>query len=223
MDPPPSKLRPRFSLLALLLSAAFICLSVSHWNTSRQLATVQLKLRQLRDEVGYLTVQDRTKFHAVALESSEPNTWQWRLFLPKGAKYKWNIACEAIPMSSPPAQAGTTATSNEPYWETDNEVFVTAKLREADDGDWTLSVTSKIGASKNQMAGATLKIPRDKIAWMSKISSTDGQVIGSNGTAVRDADAPVILLQRRACKKEPNGSYQPADEPMPGFMVWLSK
>ena len=73
------------------------------------------------------------------------------------------------------------------------------------------------------MSGATLKIPRDKIEWMTTVSATDGQVIGSHGTAVREADGPIILLQRRACEKQPSGRYQPSDDPMPGFMVWLSK
>jgi hypothetical protein len=223
MDQPPSKFHMRFSLLAFLLAITVICLAVSHWHTSRQLATALLELRRLRDETGYLTIDDRTKFHAVALDSGEPNTWQWRLFLPKGARYKWNIACHDIPRDSPPAQAGVTAGSNEPYWKSENEVLVTARLREADEGSWTLSVTSKIGDSDNQMSGATLKIPPDKIEWMSTVSSTDGQVIGTDGVAVRDPDGPIILLQRRACEKRPNGTYQPSDGPMPGFMVWLNK
>jgi hypothetical protein len=223
MDQPPSKLRVRFSLLSFLLASATICLAVSHWHTTRQLATARVELRKLRDELGYLSIDDQAKFHAVAFESGAPNTWQWRLFVPKGARYQWNIACDEIPKNSPPSRAGITAVSYEPYWETANEVVVTARLREAEEGNWTLSVTSKIGDSKHQMSGATLKIPRDKIEWMTTVSATDGQVIGSRGTAVREADGPIILLQRRACEKQPDGSYQPSDDPMPGFMVWLSK
>ena len=223
MDQPPSKFRLRFSLLSFVIAVTAICLAVSHWHTSRQLATAQRQLRQLRDELGYITIKDRTRFHAVALDSGEPNTWRWRLFIPKGARYKWNIACQDIPRNSPPSRAGTTTVSNEPYWNSDNEVLVTARLREADEGDWTLSVTSKIGDSNDQMSGATLTIPSDKIEWMSKVSSTDGQVIGSKGTAVRKTDGPIILLQRRACEKQRNGTYQPSDGPMPGFMIWLSR
>jgi len=223
MDQPPSKLRVRFSLLSFLLASATICLAVSHWHTSWQLATARVERRKLRDELGYLSIEDRAKFHAVALESGTPNTWQWRLFVPKGGRYKWNISCDEIPQKSPPAQAGITATSNEPYWETANEVVVTARLREGEDGNWTLSVTSKIGDSQHQMSGGTLKIPREKIAWMSSVSSTDGRVLGSRGTEVREVDGPIILLQRRACEKQPDGSYQPSNGPMPGFMIWLSK
>lgn len=229
MDQRPSKYRPQFSLLALLLAATAVCLAVSYWRTARQLAATQSKLRQLRDEfsylseLGYLAIDDRTKFHAVALDCDEPNTWRWRLFIPEGVRYKWNIACQDIPRNSPPSRAGVTAVSNEPYWDTENEVLVTARLRQADEGKWSLSVTSKIGDSKYQMSGATLEIPPDKIEWMSTVSSTDGRVMGSNGADVLDPDGPIILLQRRPCEKQPNGSYQPSDGPMPGFMVWLSK
>jgi hypothetical protein len=99
---------------------------------------------------------------------------------------------------------------------------LTARLREGQDGNWTLSIMSKIGDSKHQMSGGTLKIPREKIEWMSSVSATDGQVLGSCGTDVREVDGPIILLQRRACEKQPDGSYQPSNGPMPGFMIWLS-
>lgn len=219
----PTKLRPRFSLLTFLLSVTCICLALSHWQTSRQLATARRELRQLRDQAGHLTIEDRTKFHAVALDAGEANTWQWRLFLPKGARYSWNLACEDIPRHSPPTRAAVSAFSNEPYWETDNEVLVTARLRETDDGSWTLSVSSRIGDSKHQMSGASLVIPPAKIKWMSTVSTTDRRVLGSRGTAVADPEGPIILLQRRAGKKQPDGSYGPSDEPAPGFMIWLSK
>jgi hypothetical protein len=222
MTQPRSLFRVQFSLLGFLVATLVVCLAISHWNTSRQLTAAQSELRQLRDELGYISIDDRSKFHAVALDTGEPNTWQWRLFIPKGAKYQWNLACQDIPQRSPPAKAGMTGVSNEPYWERDNEVLVTARLREVDHGNWTLSVSSKIGDSRSQMSGATLKIPAERIEWMQSVPSTDGQVIGSEGTDVRDPSGPIILLQRRACEKQAGGSYSPSAGPMPGFMIWLS-
>lgn len=212
-----------YTLRTLMITTLVICLAISHWHTSRRLADSEAQLRRLRDELGYLSIDDKTKVHAVALDEDEPNTWRWRLFIPKGHRYKWNIACEDIPRNSPPKGEGIVGISNEPYWETDNEVLVTARLRQNDDDSWALSVKSKIGDSKNQMAGASLTIPEEKMKWMFTVGSTDGRVIGSNGTAIRDPDDPIILLQRRPCEELPDGSYRPSDGPMPGFMVWLSK
>ena len=183
------KLTPRFSLLGFLLTVTALCLGISHWNTSRKLATSEIELRRLRDEVGYISVDDNEKFHAIALETFNPNTWRWRLFVPKGIRYEWNIACDKIPMNSPPKLAGTTSISNEPYWETDNEVLVTAKLKQLEDGNWNLSVASKIGNSKNQMSGATLNIAGEKMNWIKTTISTDGQVIGANGCLLYTSDA----------------------------------
>ena len=79
------------------------------------------------------------------------------------------------------------------------------------------------GGPPDQMAGASLEIPHEKIAWMFDVSSTDGRVIGSNGTATLDPKGPIILLQRRPCERLLDGSYQPSVGPMPGFMIWLEE
>ena len=215
--------KPRFSLLGFLATVTVLLLGISHWNTSRKLSTVESELRRLRDEVGYISVEDETKFHAVALESKEPNTWRWRLFVPKGVHYGWNIACENIPKNSPPKRVGVTSISNEAYWENDNEVLVTTRLQQLEDGNWNLSINSKIGDSANQMGGATLNIPNEKMTWLKTAPATDGQVFGAKGTEVIDPSGPIILLQKRSCELQPNGSYLPSPNPMPGFMVWLEK
>lgn len=212
---------PRFSLLAFLLAVTVVCLAVALWNTSTRLNSAESELRKLRNEAGYLTIDDRSKLHAVAIDTGEPNTWRWRMFVPKGVRYEWNIACEDIPMHSPPARPAASAVSNEPYWDTETEVLVTARLRKADEETWTLSVTSKVGDSNDQLGGTTLRIPREKIEWMGNTPSVDGQVLGARGTAVRDPDGPIILLQKRGRVIDPpDGNY---DVPLPGFMVWLSK
>ncbi len=222
MDQQTSTFRFRFSLLSFLLAVTVICLALSHWNNSLKLVAAMAELRKLRDEVGNLSIEDRSKFHAIAIESDEPNTWRWRMFVPKGVRYQWNISCENISSNIPPKEAGTVGVSNDSYSDTENEVFVTARLREGDNGSWTLSVSSKIGDSKHQMYGSRITIPPDKIEWRSKTPATSGQVIGSNGTEVRDPKGPIILLEERACEKGPNGNYQSSDGPMPGFMIWLS-
>lgn len=211
--------RFRFSLLTFLLAATIVGVTVSQWRTSRRLATANSELRQLRDLFGVLSVEDRSKVHAVAIEADEPDTWRWRLFLPKGARYEWNIAAEGIPQHAPPNTPAWGSASNEPYWQTENEVLVTARLREAEDGDWTLKVTSKIGDSEHQMSGISLKIPREKMAWRWTSPSTDGMVLGARGQQVLNPKGPIILLQQRGRVNQLNGDY---DVPLPGFMIWLS-
>jgi hypothetical protein len=183
------------------------------------------EVRKMQKEVGVLTIDDRTKVHVVAVDVDDPNTWRWRLFIPKGHKYSWNIAAENIPKDHPPQNAGITAFSNEPYWERDNEVLVTARLRQGEDGNWLFTVNPRIGDSKDQMAGAALKIPNEKLKWMTdgRGSSTDGRVVGRRGTETLEPEGPIILLQRRPTERQPDGSRQPSPNPMPGFMIWLNE
>ena len=218
-----SNFRPRISLLSFLLGISLVAVGISNWQNSQRLQSMTSELLKLRSEAGYLTVDDKTKFHALAVESGDPNIWKWRIFIPKGTRYQWNIACENIPQSTPPAKPGTSSVSNEPYWETDTNVLVTAQLKEADSGDWRLTVSSKIGDSRNQMGGATLKIPADQIKWIQTSGSNEIREIGSHKIAIRDTRGPIILLQKRPCEKTSNGRYSPSTGTMPGYEIWLSE
>ena len=219
-----SRSRLQISIRTFLVVATIAILAVSHWNTSRQLQSAHVELRKLRDEAGYLTLEDRSLVHVMALESPEADAWRWRLFIPKGARYTWHIACEEIPMAAPPTLGKPwSSVSNEPYWNRDNEVLVTAKLLKNDDGNYTLSVRSKIGDSKDQMGGLAMQVPKEKLEWRSLSPSRHVHVLGKTGTETVEPDGPVILLFNRAMKRTPGGSAEIPDEPMPGFMVWMTR
>jgi len=223
MDEPKRRSRAKISLLSFLLVFSLVGVVFSHWHTSKKLHSLAQEVNKLRNEAGYISVEDESQLHAISLDTGEANTWKWRLFLPKGRRYKWNIACENIPASTPPAKPGVSSVSNEPYWESETNVLVTAKLREKSNGDWTMIVSSKIGDSNDQMGGSTLTIPAEKIRWLATEGSTEVRLLGSRGTVTRDPQGPIILLQRRPCEKQPNGGYQPSKGPMPGYVIWLSE
>src|SRR3954468_15087459 len=119
------QVRPKFGLRALLIGMAVVCAAIGSYVVGRRLADAERELKTLRNETGALTVSDRSKVHIVAVDAGEPNTWRWRMFIPKGYKYSWHIADENIPKNSVPTGGGMAGYSNEPYWERDNEVLVT--------------------------------------------------------------------------------------------------
>jgi hypothetical protein len=221
----PAPPRAKYSLRTLFILVAVICFAVGSYVIGRRLANAEREVRKMQREAGVLTIDDRTKVHVVAVDVDDPNTWRWRLFIPKGHKYSWNIAAEKIPKDHPPQQAGISGFSNEPYWERDNEVLVMARLRQGEDGNWRFTVDPRIGDSKDQMAGAALQIPNEKMKWMTdgRGSSTDGRVVGRRGTEAFEPEGPIILLQRRPTERQPGGSHQPSPNPMPGFMIWLNE
>jgi hypothetical protein len=211
----------RYRLRTLLIVVAVVGVIVGSYVAGARLRRAERELQVLRDETGRLTITDRSQVHVINIVVDEPNTWRWRLFIPKRHKYSWNLVAKDIPQFDVPQQAGVKAISYEPYWERDNEVLVTATLRRQDDAHWRLSVESRIGDSKDQMSGGSLKIPAEELAWNTEGASTDGRVAGSRGTQLCEPRGPIILLQRRPLARQPGGSYAPSPDPMPGFMIWL--
>jgi hypothetical protein len=217
--------RARYSLSTLLILVAVAGVLIGSYMLGTRLRRAERELKALRDETGRLTISDRSQVQVINVPGAdvtdEPNTWRWRLFIPKGQKYSWNLAAENIPQLDVPQKAGVKVISNEPYWERDNEVLVTATLRRQDDDHWRLTIESRIGDSKNQMGGVSLKIPAEKLAWNTEGASTDGRVAGSRGTELYVPSRPIIFLQRRPVARQPDGSSKPSPDPMPGFMIWL--
>jgi hypothetical protein len=220
-DPAPRR-RLRFRLLTMILTIAVALLSVSHFYTTIKLRDSTQKVAKLRDELGYIEVEDRTKVHVLALPTTEIDTWRWRLFIPKGARYAWRLASENIPAAGVPID-GTSGISNENYSARDNEVLVTASLHQRPDGSGDLVVTSKIAASRDQMAGASHRIPASDLQWRKTSPGHDGHVLGSNSIAILDPAGPIELLKLRSLEQQPNGDFAPSKKPMPGIAVWLEK
>jgi hypothetical protein len=214
--------RWRFSLRTLLLLVVIVCIAIPLGMQSYKLHRAETELRQLRNEVGYLSIDDRSKVHVVAVDMNEPNTWRWRIFLPQGVRYSWCLGFGDIPAKGVP-QPKLQHISNEPYSDNDVEVVLTARLRQLDDGDWSLSVSSMIGDQTYQMGGARVTIPSEEMRRIQKVSVYDGQIRGTRGTETLNPKKPIVLLQKRVCEKQPDGSYRPSANPMPGYMIWMEK
>jgi hypothetical protein len=210
----------KFSLRTMLLVIAILCLAIPLILQSSKLNRAQVELRQLRDQLGYLTIDDRSKVHIIAVDVDEPNTWRWRMFLPRGVRYTWCLGYGDIPAQGVP-KSKMDGISNESYSETDSEVVITAKLRQMDNRDWTLSVSSSIQGSQAQMGGASTIIPDKEMRWTREVPGREGHVLGSGGTETLDPKGPIVLLQWRSVEKRPDGTYGPSAKPMPGYMIWL--
>lgn len=212
--------RIQFSLLWLAAIITIAALAVSNWQKSKDLAAANAELYRLRNELGYLAVADKTQFHAIAIDADEKNTWRWRVFIPEGNKYYWQIAVDGPPKDSQPDRMTWSSASNQDYSKTDIEVLVTARLRENDDGTWTLAVTSNIVGSDRQMGGAAMKnIPAEKLAWLKNTFRVQEDVMGSKGTEAVSPKGRIMLLEKRNFELTPDG--MPSGNPQPGFLIWL--
>jgi hypothetical protein len=216
------KLGPwKFRLSTFLIFIALVALAIHLIVQSRQLRDAKIELRKLRDETGQLTVEDRTKVHIRQIDSPEPGTWRWRVFLPAGiaSRYGWSLAYGDIPAKGFPKPT-TNAFWNGPFYETENEVLVTASLQKAGDGDWLMSVSSRIGNSKEQMGGASIVIP-DEFLKAARTGCEVADFLGSKETDLLKPGQPIVLLKWRACGTMPDGSEGVTDSPTPGYMIWM--
>ncbi len=212
----------QWRLSTLLLIVLIVALALGGVLTYRTLREAKRQLQSLRNEAGYLAIEKTDLVHVIALEASEPMSWRWRLYLPKGHKYQWKVAHGAIPPDGFPRNAWTCV-SNEPYWETGIETLVTVSLRRQGDGAWALTLSSRSGGTRHQLGGGTLRIPDGDLRPMLEATGIEEGRLGSRGTETAKPGEPLLLLKRRACEIIAGGGSQPSTKPMPGIMVWLEK
>jgi hypothetical protein len=63
----------------------FVGMAIALAMQYRELASLRVEVRTLRDEVGYLMVDDPLKLYAVGVEKHDELTWTWKLHVPKRA------------------------------------------------------------------------------------------------------------------------------------------
>jgi hypothetical protein len=78
--------RLRFSLRAFLAAVGVVCLVVSNTIAVRELSELRRENRRLRDELGYLTIDDPLQVHVAAARSLEELQWRWRVYVPPGKR-----------------------------------------------------------------------------------------------------------------------------------------
>ena len=213
--------RFQYSLRALLIVTMLSTFAIYHWYTANRLRNAESAVRRLQDETGRLTINDVTVVHVISVDTGEANTWRWRLFIPKGHKYMWNVASEGIPFGKFPPRAGRSGVSNQHYWERDTEVLVTASLTERSDGNYSLSVTSRIGDSNDQMAGVTMDVPKEHLAWMADSPYQQVDIVGKSSAQTFDPTQPFMLFTKRPMAILPNGDTDFDENLTNGLAIWL--
>ena len=77
----PSRWRFQYSLRLLMLFALFFAMAVSCLTMYWWMRKAEDALIYYRSLAGHLKVDDENLFYAIALNSNEPNTWRWRIYI----------------------------------------------------------------------------------------------------------------------------------------------
>jgi hypothetical protein len=215
-DDQPHRWRFQFSLRSLLLFFLFFALLLTSIVMYWRLSQSEKEVKKIRDIAGYLKIEDENLFYALALESHEPWTWRWRVYLPAGYKYSWNIAVYNIRASGFPSD-NCCSTDGSPR-KKETEAIVILSLRKDPENKWILNLQNQATDAKGGIA-----IPiSDQIANQFMTSSmSDTQCVGSIKAESHKLDEPIVFLRYRIGEKQPDGSWKITEKDAPGIMVWL--
>ncbi|HUE73718.1 MAG TPA: hypothetical protein VMP01_22760, partial [Pirellulaceae bacterium] len=213
----------RFSLWTLFIVVAVACVAAAWYGMRKrerealakvaalaaQIETQQAEINRLRAEIGFLTIGDRTKVHALAQRSLNDYHWRWRVYLPPGKPWRLCQALGRIPrqgFKEIPHASGTID---------DGEFTIEAFIGRDVDGQRRLVVATPSIRNSQSL---------DEAQFQELIKagfSTTG--IGFTRMEVLDPKAPILLLRLRQHEPIPGspGSFRTSDEPEFGFMLWL--
>ncbi len=223
------KLRARMSLLTLLLFMAIAALSVSMWKLGLEVLPLQEEVRQLRSEVGKLTIDDPSKIYAMPLDSPDSNVWRWRIYLPPNLKFQIHDGFGTIPGFKPP----TTRSQ----WLKSLGIDMSRTISSIDSGEftletslkdspeskdfWTLRTRSPGRNSLGGSVGTTIEWLSDERAWSRGSELQTGmqkEIDPKNGVVL-------LMLRKVIVTEQPNGYSSKApdtQEDYPGVAVWIT-
>jgi hypothetical protein len=205
MDVPPPPRRARFSLATLLLVMALAALGVTVWQLYAELVPMRVELRRLRDEVGELSIEDKTKLNAIAVRTKEPFTWKWRVWIPSGRKYQLHYADRDIPRQGFPRGHGMLFIS-EP-----GEMWIEYRIsRDPNTGKWM----DKLSTSNGSVGSSQ----QDWVEAPRRTSSVSG--VGTTTAEMPPGEIALITRQKVSTKATMTNASQ-IEDPSSGFMIWL--
>jgi len=219
--------RLRYSLATLILLATIVCLLVALWTTSRRFREATLEAEMLRDEVqkyrfemGYLTISDANKAHAIDVPTHDSLKWQWRVYLPENRSFRLHGVTGRVPKEGVPGPGRTTRSISTIR---SGESLLYAEVQKDRRGGWGFRVEEGISAGSS-----TVGIHQTHEQWIEGGSgwSTEGVNLGQ--TESFEPGEPIVLLRLRVTEivEKTDGSrtsHGPPDEPSDGLMVWIEE
>ena len=90
------RFRPRISLLSALLLMTIVGMCIVIVQLWREVVPLREEVRSYRNELGFLTIDDRTRIHGIQVPTREDG-WKWRVYFPPGGDYKLQCYTGIIP------------------------------------------------------------------------------------------------------------------------------
>lgn len=94
---PKPRLRPRISLLSMLLLTGLIACGIVITLQARELAPLRIENKRLRSEVGELSIEDTKRLHGIRVATTDDNHWRFRVLVPDQRRYWFGCMSDRIP------------------------------------------------------------------------------------------------------------------------------
>jgi hypothetical protein len=210
--------RFQFTLRSLMLFVLFVAFFLTNILMYQRMSRAEQELVKLRKIAGNYKIEDENLLYAIAIETNEPLSWRWRVYLPAGHKFTWHYYAGDIPADNTIPKSGGSfgsgASRSKP-----EEAVVYLNLRKNLDNQWALNLLQE---SKNSKISTSHLVTDDIVEQIRKAQGSDWECIGNGKDESRKLDGLIVFLKYRIGEKYPNGSWGgPAHNPTPGIMLWL--
>lgn len=198
-----ARFRPRISLLTAILLMTILGMAIVLVQLWREVKPMRTQLRQLRDEVGRLSIDDPAKFHAIRVRSDNDYLWKWRVWVPEGREYRIYLATEDIPKEGYPQSQGMITLDHA------GESWIEYRIaKDPNSNNWMDKLSTPSGSVGSSS--------QPWVTWGSHVSTGAGV---SYKTEVSEPNKTVLLARERVSKKAK--SSDKIEDPSAGFMIWL--
>lgn len=218
----------RFSLRTLLLATVFLAMALAIVVLSWELVPLRAEVQQLRNEAGYLTIEDPTKLHAIEIETESPLMWKWKVWVPNQPGTLWlHAEVGEIPAVENTTQAKRRIGSgcdmsgfSGRAGELGHEEMITARVYQGIDEKWKFAYA--IGDFRSHQ-----DLTEQEISMLRQEGGTCRSGVRGS-TAVAEEGKPFVLMRRRHAIQNNTGFSLTSNDfeaelkkEGPGVLIWL--
>lgn len=229
MAVPARRFVPRVSLLTALLGTTIAALAVALWQINREVAPLRAEVRQLRQELGHLSIDDPAKIYAIQVDSPDGALGRFRVHLPENRAFQIHLGLHEVAGRKPGQtrqqwlddvglkSSGSTGSVRSGEFTIDVEVRPDAGA--AKDDQWVLSYN--INNAGGGSVGTAIPWLEDRRAW-----SISGEAPRGRQVELPAEDGVVLFELRQAKVTERDGGYSTtspdAAADAPGLIVYIT-
>ena len=206
------RFRPRISLLSALLLMTIAGLSIVVAQLWREVGPLRKEVIALRNEVGRLSIDDRSQIHAIQLRSDEDLTWKWRIWIPEGKIVTVHLHAGDVPRTGVPMPRNTTQLAS-------GEQTLVLKMRRDRSGKhWLANLDSSVGGGA---VGTGIPPNQEWFNWGQSAGTGDG--VGLSTFAFDPRQKTMILARHRVAQVSSSTEVEKMNGPTAGFIIWMDQ